>query len=135
MGGIIGNFKTLADTVIEQLVAGQTVNLTATPRLNASVVVKNSSAGAITVSGDGKNIEAAATLAMAAGEAVRFWFNGTVWRIVGKGDTFETIEQWVAPPANSTATGIKGQTAFGDGYLYQCIETNTWVRQPVETSF
>lgn len=35
----------------------------------------------------------------------------------------------------SSSDGIKGQIAVYEGYLYICIDTNTWVRSPIEESW
>ncbi|RQO66835.1 hypothetical protein DBR40_21520 [Pedobacter sp. KBW01] len=34
-----------------------------------------------------------------------------------------------------TSTGVKGQIIAADGYRYECIDTNTWVRSAVETTW
>lgn len=134
MGGIIGNYRALADTIVDQLTASN-VLLSATPKYNASICVRNSSLSAIEVDGNGKLVEGAASFTLGSTESVRLWYNGTIWKVIGRGDSWETLEQWVSPPAAYNSTGIKGQMAFDGSYLYQCVETNTWIRQPVETSF
>jgi hypothetical protein len=49
----------------------------------------------------------------------------------------EKIESFV--PANSItdqdSTGVKGQWSYSAGYRYDCIATNTWIRQAVATTF
>lgn len=39
----------------------------------------------------------------------------------------------VAPPNSATDTGVKGQVAVDDNYIYVCIATNTWVRAALST--
>jgi hypothetical protein len=34
-----------------------------------------------------------------------------------------------------TSSGVQGQKYFGSGYLYECVDTNTWVRHAVATSW
>jgi hypothetical protein len=36
-------------------------------------------------------------------------------------------------PADSTATGTKGQIVYDDNYIYICVATNTWKRSPIAT--
>jgi hypothetical protein len=36
---------------------------------------------------------------------------------------------------DENSTGIKGQWSYSNGYRYECVATDTWVRFPVETSF
>jgi hypothetical protein len=36
-------------------------------------------------------------------------------------------------PANSTATGVKGEIAFDSSYIYYCVATNTWKRTALST--
>ena len=38
-----------------------------------------------------------------------------------------------AVPANSTATGVTGQTAWDANYVYVCVDTNTWKRAALNT--
>ncbi len=38
-------------------------------------------------------------------------------------------------PATPTSTGTTGQEAYGSGYMYKCVATNTWVRHVVATSW
>jgi hypothetical protein len=38
------------------------------------------------------------------------------------------------PPSFSTSTGIPGQIAFGNGYMYVCTGPNTWVRTSMTLS-
>lgn len=40
--------------------------------------------------------------------------------------TFLFVGQSV--PTTSTSTGIKGQVAFDDSYIYLCVADNTWKR-------
>ena len=35
---------------------------------------------------------------------------------------------WVAPPASATASGVAGDIAYDNSYVYVCIATNTWRR-------
>jgi len=41
----------------------------------------------------------------------------------------------VSVPSTPTSFGVKGQTAYSGGYLYRCINVNTWVRAAVETTW
>jgi hypothetical protein len=36
-------------------------------------------------------------------------------------------------PANSSATGTKGNIRYDSNYIYVCVDTNTWVRAPIAT--
>ena len=38
-------------------------------------------------------------------------------------------------PAHSNSTGAKGQVAYDSSYLYICVDTNTWVRAAITTSW
>lgn len=40
---------------------------------------------------------------------------------------------WVAVPATATSTGTAGQRAYEPGYLYICVNTNTWERVATAT--
>ncbi len=49
--------------------------------------------------------------------------------------TIDTFETWVeSAPANNGDTGIKGQRYWDgtNGYMYECIAENTWVRTTPE---
>jgi hypothetical protein len=39
------------------------------------------------------------------------------------------------PPITSTSPGIKDQRIYRTGFIYECINTNTWIRYPVTTTF
>jgi hypothetical protein len=39
----------------------------------------------------------------------------------------------VAVPASATSTGVVGQIAQDDNFLYVCVNTNTWRRTPIST--
>lgn len=39
------------------------------------------------------------------------------------------------PPAHSNSAGSKGQIAYDSNYLYICVNTNTWIRSAISTSF
>lgn len=38
-------------------------------------------------------------------------------------------------PASSSSSGTKGQVAYDNSYLYICVDTNTWIRSAISTSF
>lgn len=40
---------------------------------------------------------------------------------------------WVIPPATATSPGTAGQRAYESGYLYVCVNTNTWERVALAT--
>jgi len=40
---------------------------------------------------------------------------------------------WVAPPATATSPGVAGQRAYEPGFLYICVNTNTWERVATAT--
>lgn len=42
---------------------------------------------------------------------------------------------WVVAKPTPTSTGIKGQFYYEAGYKYECVETDTWTRFPVETTW
>jgi len=48
---------------------------------------------------------------------------------------FQFIEQYASVPANQSSAGVKGQRAYASNYVYECVETNTWVRYAAESTF
>ena len=38
-------------------------------------------------------------------------------------------------PATSTSTGTKGQVAYNSNYVYICVDTDTWIRANIQSSF
>lgn len=66
---------------------------------------------------------------------------GTIWLNEGSGKIYffdgvsdcEVICLSSAVPTLSTDTGIAGQWASDDNYLYKCIATDTWVRTALTT--
>ena len=48
-----------------------------------------------------------------------------------------SMEVYVDQPApvSSTAEGKKGDVRVVDGFMYVCVDTNTWVRSAVETNW
>jgi hypothetical protein len=38
---------------------------------------------------------------------------------------------YVAVPSSETATGVKGQRAYDSTYVYECVDTDTWVRYAI----
>lgn len=48
-----------------------------------------------------------------------------------------SMEVYVDQPApvSSTAEGKRGDVRVVDGYMYVCVDTNTWVRSAVETNW
>lgn len=38
-------------------------------------------------------------------------------------------------PAHSNSSGTKGQVAYDSSYMYVCVDTNTWIRSAISTSF
>ncbi len=38
-------------------------------------------------------------------------------------------------PATSTSSGTKGQVAYDSNYVYICVETNTWIRANIQSTF
>jgi hypothetical protein len=38
-------------------------------------------------------------------------------------------------PVSSTAEGKRGDVRVVGGYMYVCVDTNTWVRSAVETNW
>ena len=38
-----------------------------------------------------------------------------------------------AAPASASASGVAGQIAYADGYLYVCVATDTWQRVAIAT--
>jgi len=42
---------------------------------------------------------------------------------------------WVSAPTTKTSTGIAGQIAKDNNYLYVCTATNTWARTPLATNW
>lgn len=48
-----------------------------------------------------------------------------------------SMEVYVDEPApvSSTAEGKKGDVRVVDGFMYVCVDTNTWVRLPVDTNW
>jgi len=43
------------------------------------------------------------------------------------------VAGWVAVPATATSTGVAGQRAYEPGFLYICVNTNTWERVATAT--
>lgn len=43
--------------------------------------------------------------------------------------------EYVDVPATPTSTGIQGQRAYADNYVYECIATDTWVRYAAESTW
>jgi hypothetical protein len=41
----------------------------------------------------------------------------------------------VSSPAHNNSTGTVGQIAYDSSYLYVCVNTNTWVRSAITTSW
>lgn len=60
-------------------------------------------------------------------------FSGTTGKILKEGP--DMVEQYVSAPATPTSTGTKGQKAYSSNYLYECVDTDTWVRASVESSW
>lgn len=50
------------------------------------------------------------------------------WRAVGTAD-----EGWSPVPASPASSGIAGQKAYSDAWLYICVATNTWRRTALAT--
>jgi hypothetical protein len=49
-------------------------------------------------------------------------------------DIFDASAVTVVPvPATSTSPGKPNQIAYGGGFLYMCVATNTWVRLALTT--
>ena len=44
-----------------------------------------------------------------------------------------SVQNGAAAPANSTATGTRGQIAFDTDYVYVCVANNTWKRASLST--
>ena len=42
---------------------------------------------------------------------------------------------YVSAPATPTSSGVQGQRAYTDNYVYECVATNTWVRYAAESSW
>lgn len=50
------------------------------------------------------------------------------WRALATAD-----EGWSPVPASPTSSGIAGQKAYSDAWLYICVATNTWRRTALAT--
>ena len=66
--------------------------------------------------------------------------NSVLGRIENDVEPIETEEiefeqQYILPPSSSTDTGIQGQRAKDDNFIYECVEDNTWVRYAIDKSF
>lgn len=124
---------TKAQFLVEQTASGITTTLWAGPTLADRISIRNTSAGNNTISGNGANIEGSSSMTLLANEAVTLVYNGTKWLIFGRG----TIDasQWTTAPASSSSDGTKGQVAYDGVYKYECVSTNTWVRNVVERTF
>lgn len=44
-------------------------------------------------------------------------------------------QQTETSPTSSTATGVKGQISYAAGYMYLCVDTDSWVRWAIEQDF
>jgi hypothetical protein len=79
-----GTGVTLTDTVlaVEQTASGITTKLWATPATGDTITIRNSGGGSNTVDGNGKNIEAAATITLADSESITLVYTGIKWIII-----------------------------------------------------
>jgi|GEM_PF-5689995 len=79
-----------------------------------------------------------------------FSAGGTTGQILAKASDVDYDTQWIAQQTGSDiveslrmgpgeilpdSTGTPGQWGFSDGYLYQCIAQDTWVRTQIEDSW
>lgn len=62
---------------------------------------------------------------------------GQVLTVTSTGLNWEDVfEPWITtPPTTPTSAGIKGQRVLSGNYLYECVDTNKWVRTAVETAW
>lgn len=42
---------------------------------------------------------------------------------------------YVTAPTTPTSTGVQGQRAYSDNYVYECVATDTWVRYAAESTW
>jgi len=49
--------------------------------------------------------------------------------------TYTLLINTSSPAPGPTSTGLKGQIIAAGGYRYECIDTNTWVRSAIETTW
>ncbi len=82
-----GNYQVLSsDTFIIMNGSGLTVTLEASPQTNRILQIRNIDAGTCTIARNGKQIDgASADTTMATLETVQLRYDGTGWRIVGRG--------------------------------------------------
>jgi hypothetical protein len=71
-------------------------------------------------------------------DAYYLWFDGTTAMRYKQGAPTSDLDgaaliPRVTAPASSSATGIRGQFAFDNNYVYVCTNTNTWVRAALST--
>jgi hypothetical protein len=52
--------------------------------------------------------------------------------IIGTGSVASIIN---STPASSSASGVKGQIAYDNNYVYICVATNSWIRADISASF
>jgi len=60
-------------------------------------------------------------------------WNGTVWAPGDDTGGSGSGMTWSSVPATPTSTGIAGQMAYADNYLYVCVATNVWKRTILAT--
>lgn len=79
---------------------------------------------------DGRVLEMGARQLKKSGNAVVMDFSGSVV----PGAKFPLgINVTTVAPASASATGVAGDIAFDNDYMYRCIATDTWVRVLLET--
>ena len=59
----------------------------------------------------------------------------TLQTLVSTFPTGGSIELYVNSTPTPTSAGERGQMYYSSGYIYSCVNTNTWVRRPVETTW
>ena len=51
-------------------------------------------------------------------------------------DNLSASTLFISPiPSGNNSTGTKGQRAYSSGFMYNCIETDTWVKVTAVTAF
>lgn len=58
----------------------------------------------------------------------------TVGQVLGVGST-AVIQRLPEAPASPNWTGITGELATDNAYMYLCVDTDTWVRWPISSSW
>jgi hypothetical protein len=111
--------------------ADDLTTISATTSDNYRLSIKADTGDTITVKHGTGNIvtEDGNDVTLSGDKMISLIFDGTNWVVVRFALNF------VSAPASSSSTGKKGDFAYASNYMYFCVDTDTWVRSAVESSF